>query len=295
MPTAHNGDVGIHYELDGPDDGEPVVLLEGLGYGRWMWRWQRERLNDEYRVVLPDNRGTGDSDVPEGPYSMADMAADLEAVLADVEAADGTAGLDAVHVVGASMGGMIAQQYAFDYDRAATLTLLCTSHGGEESVPIPEDTAQQILEVPEGYDERETIKHRMEPAVSDGFYEANPDLVESIVDWRLAGDATEAGRNAQAAAVQAFDVSDRVDEIELPVRLLHGDADRVVPVENGRMLDEKLPNAELVEVEDGPHLFFVEQPDLAGERTREHLEANPIETDAEGGAADADSSAAGGN
>ena len=290
MPTAHNGDVEIHYELDGPTDAEPVVLLEGLGYGRWMWRWQRERLAEDYLVVLPDNRGTGDSDVPEGPYSMAEMAADLEAVLADAE-------IQSAHVVGASMGGMIAQQYALDFDRAATLTLFCTSHGGEESVPIPEDTAQTIMEVPEGYDERQTIKHRMEPAVSDAFYDEQPDLVERMVDWRLAGDATEAGRNAQAAAVQAFDVSDRVSEIELPVRLVHGDADRVVPVENGRMLAEKLPNADLFEVEDGPHLFFVERPDLAAERTREHLEANPIDDDSDHDpeAADADSSAAGGN
>ncbi|GAB3690510.1 3-oxoadipate enol-lactonase [Salinarchaeum chitinilyticum] len=277
MPTAHNGDVEIHYELDGPSDAEPVVLIEGLGYGRWMWRWQRERLAEDYRVILPDNRGTGDSDVPEGPYTMAEMAADVEAVLADVDAADGTAGVEHAHLVGASMGGMIAQQYALEYDRAATLTLLCTSHGGEESVPIPEETAQRIVAVPEGYDERETIRHRMEPAVSEGFYEAHPDLVESIVDWRLAGDATEAGRNAQAAAVQAFDVSDRVGEIELPVQLLHGDADRVVPVENGRLLHEKLPDSDLEIVEGGPHLFFIEDPDRVATVTRDHLAEHPIQ------------------
>jgi len=277
MPTANNGDVEIHYELDGPTDAEPVVLIEGLGYGRWMWRWQRERLAEDYRVVLPDNRGTGDSGVPEGPYTMADMAADVEAVLEDVEAADGAAGIDAAHLVGASMGGMIAQQYALDYDRVETLTLLCTTHGGEESVPIPEDTARQIVEVPEGYDERETIKHRMEPAVSEGFYEEHPDFVESIVDWRLAGDATEGGRNAQAAAVQAFDVSDRVGEIDEPTLLLHGDADRVVPVENGRLLHEKLPESDLEIVEDGPHLFFIEEPDTVGTLTRAHLQANPIQ------------------
>jgi len=281
MPTATNDGVAIHYEVDGPTDGEPVVLIEGLGYGRWMWRWQRERLADEYRLLLPDNRGTGDSDVPEGPYTMAAMAGDVDAVLAD-------AGVEAAHLVGASMGGMIAQQYALDYDRAATLTLLCTSHGGEESVPIPEETAATILEVPEGYDERETIRHRMEPAVSDGFYDANPDLVESIVDWRLAGDATEAGRNAQAAAVQAFDVGDRVSKIDQPTLVLHGSADRVVPVENGRLLAEKLPDGDLEIVEDGPHLFFIEDPDHVADRIREHLFANPIEAATDAGAGGGD-------
>jgi pimeloyl-ACP methyl ester carboxylesterase len=274
MPTARNGDVELHYELDGPRDGEPVILIEGLGYGRWMWRWQRERLADDYRVILFDNRGTGDSDAPEGPYTMAEMASDVEAVLAD--AGPGESGYDAAHVVGASMGGMIAQQYALDYDRAATLTLLCTSHGGEERVPIPDATAEQMFAVPEGADEREIIEHRMQPAVSDGFFEANPDLLEQIVDWRLAGDAAETGRNAQAAAVEAFDVADRVGDIDQPTLVLHGDADRVVPIENGRMLHEKLPDSGLEIVDGGPHLFFVEEPDLVADLTREHLEANPI-------------------
>jgi 3-oxoadipate enol-lactonase len=280
MPTARNGDVEIHYELDGPRDGEPVILIEGLGYGRWMWRWQRERLADDYRVILPDNRGTGDSDAPEGPYTMAEMASDVEAVLAD---AGPNSGYEAAHVVGASMGGMIAQQFALDYDRAATLTLLCTSHGGDEEVPIPEETAEQMFAVPEGADEREIIEHRMQPAVSDGFFEANPDLLEQIVDWRLAGDASEAGRNAQAAAVEAFDVADRVGEVHQPTLVLHGEADRVVPIENGRMLHEKLPDSRLEVVEGGPHLFFVEQPDLVAELTRKHLAANPIhDGDADG-------------
>src|SRR6056297_2952574 len=120
MPYADNDGVSLYYEVDdpaeadapnrgeGPDGADPetVALVEGLGYGRWMWRWQRDRLADEgYRVVVWDNRGAGDSDAPEGPYSIAEMASDLDAVLDAV-------GVDRAHVVGASMGGMIAQQYA---------------------------------------------------------------------------------------------------------------------------------------------------------------------------------------
>jgi len=287
MPTATNDGVAIHYEVDDPADGErppgsrssperssdgaePVVLLEGLGYGRWMWRWLRERLADEYRVLVPDNRGTGDSDAPEGPYTMAEMAADVEAVLAD-------AGIDRAHLVGASMGGMTAQQYALAFDRAATLSLLCTSHGGEEAVPMPEETAAVIFEVPDGVDERETVRRRMAPAVSDGFYDWDPELVERIVDWRLEQDATEAGRDAQAAAVQAFDASDRVGEIDVPALVLHGDADRVVPVENGRTLHETLPDGELVVVDGGPHLFFLEEPDRIADRIRAFLASHPLE------------------
>ncbi|MFC5367928.1 alpha/beta fold hydrolase [Salinirubrum litoreum] len=275
---ADNDGVSIYYEVDGPDEGTlggdggadsdasppTVVFVEGLGYGRWMWQWQAEPLAEEYRTIVVDNRGTGDSDVPEGPYTVAEMASDLEAVLAD-------AGIESVHVVGASMGGMIAQQYALDYDRAESLALLCTSHGGEEAVPTPPETQERMFGVPEDADEREAIRYKMEPAMSPDFWAENDDLIEQIVDWRLAGDATPAGREAQAGGVAAFDVSDEVGDVDLPTLLLHGTDDRVLPVENSRLLHEKLPNSELETVDGGPHLFFVEQADRVTDRLRSFL------------------------
>jgi pimeloyl-ACP methyl ester carboxylesterase len=281
---ADNDGVSIYYEVDGPagepdeaasdaasdagdtSDGSPptVVFVEGLGYGRWMWQWQADPLADEYRTVVVDNRGTGDSDVPEGPYTVEAMASDLEAVLAD-------AGIESAHVVGASMGGMIAQRYAINYDRAASLALFCTSHGGESAVPTPPETRERMFGVPEDADERAAIRYKMEPAMSAAFWAANDDLIERIVDWRLAGDATPAGREAQAAAVTAFDASDEVGGIDLPTLLLHGTDDRVLPVENSRLLHEKLPNSDLETIEGGPHLFFIERAEAVTGRLRSFL------------------------
>src|SRR6056297_1338841 len=176
MQTVTNDGVELAYEERGadPDAAETVALVEGLGYGRWMWNWQRDRLADEgYRVVVWDNRGAGDSDAPEGPYSIAEMASDLDAVLDAV-------GVDRAHVVGASMGGMIAQQYALDYDRAESLGLLCTSHGGEEAHDVPEETQARMFGVPEDADERETIRFKMQPAMTEEFWEANDDLISDI-------------------------------------------------------------------------------------------------------------------
>ncbi|WP_327053738.1 alpha/beta fold hydrolase [Halomicrococcus gelatinilyticus] len=259
MPYADNDGVSLYYETDGPADAETVVFVEGLGYGRWMWRWQRERFAEEYRVVVWDNRGTGDSDAPPGPYSVAEMAADLDAVLAD-------AGVDAAHVVGASMGGMVAQRYALDHDRAESLALLCTSPGGDDAVPTPPETRERMFAVPEGADERETIRHRMAPAMTDEFVAEHDDLIADVVDWRLASDADNAAREAQAAAVAAFDPGDRLDEVDVPALVAHGTADRVLPVENARLLAERLPDAELELFEGGPHLFFVEQADAVNDR-----------------------------
>ncbi|MCU4752843.1 alpha/beta hydrolase [Halobacteria archaeon AArc-curdl1] len=271
MKQATNGNVRLAYEVDGPPDGEPVVFIEGLGYGRWMWRWQQEPLAADYRTVLWDNRGTGESDAPDGPYSIETMAADLEAVLED-------AGIDRAHVVGASMGGMIAQRYALEYDRAATLSLLCTTPGGPDAVPVPDATQEQMFAAPPDADERERIKHRMRPAVSDTFYENEPELIERIVDWRLEGDASDAAKGAQAAGVAAFDAADELSNLETPTLIMHGDDDRVLPVENAHLLAELLPNARLEVVEGGPHLFFIESADWVTDQLEAFFEANPIET-----------------
>jgi pimeloyl-ACP methyl ester carboxylesterase len=294
MPYADNDGISLYYEVTEPsgsetDDGsdasvgsdpETVALVEGLGYGRWMWRWQRDRLagmqsspssatashdaDEGYRVVVWDNRGTGDSDAPEGPYTVEEMASDLDAVL-------DAAGIERAHVVGASMGGMIAQQYALDYDRAESLSLLCTSHGGEEAIDTPEETQARMFGVPDDADEREAIRYKMKPAMTDEFWRENDEIIEDIVDWRLAGDASEPAREAQAAGVAQFDSSDRLGAIDVPVLVAHGTDDRVLPVENADLLYRTLSHVQLAIFEGGSHLFFIEQAEQVNDRLVEFL------------------------
>jgi len=261
VQTADHDGVAVAYEERGrdPGDAETVVLCEGLGYGRWMWNRQADALSDRYHVVLWDNRGTGESAVPEGPYTIAQLAGDLEAVLAD-------AGVGTAHVVGASMGGMVAQRYALDHDRAASLTLLCASPGGPDAAPTPEATLERMFSVPDDADEREAIRHRMAPAVGEGFIEANEALVERIVGWRLESDAPPRARRAQAAAVEAFDAGGDLDRIDVPTLVAHGTADRVLPVENGELLAAGIDGAESAFYEGGSHLFFFEDADRVNDR-----------------------------
>jgi len=277
--------VSLYYEHDSLDGGRgTVVFVQGVGVGRWLWHWQREAFDGQYNLLLPDNRGSGRSDAPLPPvvpwlpqplrllyfvklggYSIAEMAADLEAVLAD-------AGVDRAHIVGASMGGMIAQQYALEFDRATSLALLCTTHGGEEALPIPDETQEQIYDTPENATERETIRHRMGPALTDQFIQENPETVEQILDWRQEQDADEVPREAQGAAGVNFDVSDRIHEIDLPTLVLHGTDDRVVPVENGRLIAEKLPNARLELLDGAPHMLMIECSTVVNEHLAEFLD-----------------------
>jgi 3-oxoadipate enol-lactonase len=266
MPVVDSAGVEIHYDRRGPADAPTVVFVEGLGYGKWMWQWQREPLAEAYDTIVVDNRGTGDSAVPEGPYSIWEMAGDLEAVLADAD-------VEGAHVVGASMGGMIAQAYAIEYDRARSLTLICSSPGGEDAVPTPEETLVRMMNVPEDLGPREALRYKMAPATSDGFLEANPELAEDIIDWRLESDAPEPAREAQMAAVGAFDASDDLPEVSLPALVIHGTGDRVLPVENGRLLARLLPEATLELYEDAPHWVFIESAEEVTSDIREFIDA----------------------
>ena len=283
MPVAHNGGVAVAYERAPPGDVETVVFVEGWSYGRWMWRWQRAGLAEAYETVLYDNRGTGASASPglgmpwllgklperprqllvyalhRGKYTIPTMASDLEAVLAE-------AGVERAHVVGASMGGMIAQQYALDYDRAASLTLLCTTAGGDMENLIPEETMAHLENVPAGIDAREEVKYLMEPATTEGWRDANPELLDDIVDWRLEQDASPQARDAQALGQLGWDVRDAIESLDVPALVVHGDADEVVPIERGEVVADRLPDARLEVVEGGPHLFFVERPETVNER-----------------------------
>jgi pimeloyl-ACP methyl ester carboxylesterase len=287
MPVVRNDGVEVDYERTPPSAVETVAFVEGWSYGRWMWRWQRAAL-PAFETMVHDNRGTGRSEAPglgmggllarlpetlrqllvyllhREKYTIERMAADLEAVLAD-------AGVEAAHGVGASMGGMIALQHALEYDRTASLTLMCTTAGGDMENLLPEETQTHLEDVPEGLDERERVKYLMEPATSAAWRADNQDVVDDIVDRRLAQDAGPAAREAQAMGQLGWDVRDRLDEVDVPTLVMHGTGDDVVPFERGEELAAGL-DCEFETYEDAPHLFFIERADEVNDRLHDFLE-----------------------
>ncbi|USZ69594.1 alpha/beta hydrolase [Halorussus salilacus] len=248
MPTADNDGVAVEYEVaeSGDPDAETVVLLADAGYGPWLWSWQYPALAGPYRVVVPSPRGTGGSEDP-GTYAVAEQAADLDAVLADCNARK-------AHLVGAGLGGMVALRYALDFSRARSLTLLGTSAGGPRADPVPDDVRERLLV---GNDDPEALRRSLEPVASEELLETD-DLVERIVAWRRAEDADREARRGHLDAMAAFDASDDLYEVTIPALVMHGREDRVVPVEDGRLLAEGLPKGEFREFPGG-HLFFVER------------------------------------
>ena len=251
--------VRIAWERHG--EGDPLLLLHGLGYARWGWEPVAQRLAETHEVVLFDNRGIGESDAPAGPYAVTELAGDAVGVL-------DAAGLERSHVLGTSLGGMVALQLALEHgERVDKLVLACTTPGGDAAAPMPEQTVRLMSEAPALAPEvalRRFVENAFGPRL-------DAVLVDRIMEHRLATAQSQDAWAAQAAAGAGFDVWDRVGEIRAPTLVLTGDADNVVDPRNSRHLAERIPDARLEVFEDAGHLFFWEQPERFVEVVTEFL------------------------
>ncbi|RXK46383.1 alpha/beta fold hydrolase [Halorientalis pallida] len=245
MPTATNGDEDLYYETAGA--GPTVAFVEPAGYGAWCWSWLVDALAGPVETLVWDLRGTGRSDAPPGPYDVATLAADLEAVLADH-------GTRTVHLVGAGLGGMVALQHAREYGRATTLALLGTTADGSR---VDAD-ALRDLQAPR--DDRDALRASLTEAFSPGVVEAHPEAVDRIAGWRADDDAGPDGWDAQIGAMLDFEMPD-LYTVTTPSLVVHGRADAVVPVEAGRDLAEDLPKGTFEGIDAG-HLVAAEEPTL---------------------------------
>lgn len=249
---SDGGDVAIAYELhtDAGPDAPWVVLVHGLGYARWGWEPVTASLAERYRLVLLDNRGIGESDAPPGPYTTAELAGDVAAVLDD-------AGVDRAVLVATSLGGMIAQELAIGHpDRLDALVLVCTTPGGDLAFPFPEQTQRLLAELPD-LDPREGLERAVRNALSD---DAPDELVDRIMAHRLAAPPDPVGWQAQAAAAGAHDAGERLHLVTVPTLVVHGTEDVVVDPRNADVLAEHLPAAAVVRIAGAGHLLFWERP-----------------------------------
>lgn len=239
ITTADDG-TRLRYLVEG--SGPPIVLVGGKTSsidGAW-WRYIAP-LAERLKVIAFDNRGAGQSDKPDAPYSTALMANDAVTVLR-------AAGETSAHWFGISLGGMILQQLALDHPEAVRSLILGATHcGGDRPPPAP-------LHVPALVD---SPLRRYANLYDENF------IVEHA-DW-VAEDATHFGKMPLHAIVRQdqagknHNVCDRLGEIRQPVLILHGRQDRTVPVGRGEELDRALPNARLRILDPAGHQFHSEQ------------------------------------
>lgn len=239
MPTVTADGTTIAYAVDGPADAPAIVLCADAGFGPWIWGWQGPSLAGPYRTVVSATRGTDGSDVG-GPYDPDRLAADVEAVLADVD-------LRGAHLVGAGLGAMAALRYAREYGRARSLTLLGAAASGDR---VDGDALAALHP-----SDPTRLRESLGLAFTDDFLAENR-LVDDVVAWRRREDATGTALAGHLSAVQAFQAGP-LYEVDLPSLVLHGLDDPVVPAAAGRDLAAELPRGEFQAVE-GKRCCYVE-------------------------------------
>jgi pimeloyl-ACP methyl ester carboxylesterase len=239
--------VKIAWEEHG--SGEPLLLIQGLGYARWSWQPIVGPLAERYRVISFDNRGIGDSDKPPGPYTARQMADDALQVLDEAR-------VDRANVLGASLGGMIAQELAASFPERVDKLVLCCSHPGVSyGHAMPEVTVRLFQEAATLAPDV-ALRRFVENAVGPN---APPELVDELVRLRTENPFDPGGWQAQAAAGTTFAGVDA--PIEAPTLIVTGTADNVVDARNADVLAERIPGSRVEKLEGLGHLFFWEDAD----------------------------------
>jgi 3-oxoadipate enol-lactonase len=241
----------LHWERAGT--GPPVLLIMGLGLSGGAWWRTVPVLSRRLQVLTFDNRGVGRSRSLHLAYTTEAMADDAVSVL-------DLAGVKRVHVYGISLGGMVAQQLALRHPSRVRSLVLGATHAGGPRMHRPDIDVMAFLwerlllpsedaawrSVPLNYSERCRAEH--------------PERIAEDVAQRLAHPFSEQAYRAQLFAAALHDCYDRLHRIRVPTLVVHGDDDRMVPVQNGRMIAERIPGAELLELPGTGHLYPTEAP-----------------------------------
>jgi 3-oxoadipate enol-lactonase len=251
---ASNGTLSIAYELQGAMRRRRpwLVLIQGMGFDRSGWGPVLPVLRRRFRLVLVDNRGTGRSDQPGGSFTVADMAADVVAVL-------DAAGSTRAHVLGVSLGGMVAQELAITWpERVDRLVLACTATGWLAGYPMPAALLGLIVAT-RGMPLEEARRRHTEHALSTHAVQQDPALVGRLMAVQAVRPVSQDVLSAQARAGARY-TGLRQKRIEARTLVVHGSADTVVDPRNARLLADRIPDARLVIFPGLGHLLFWEDP-----------------------------------
>ena len=244
-------EVTLHVEEHG--DGFPLLLVQGLGWSKWGSRAQIPAYAHRRRVLAFDNRGTGLSSKPPGPYSIEELAGDAAAVL-------DTRGIGSADVYGHSMGGFIALTLALRRPELVRSLVLVGTGAGPGYEPMPEETLQTWFSVV-GLPLEEAIRRTFPTGFSPGWIDEHPAEYAEWLAARLDPPTPPACWKAQFdAATRWLEEGAPVERIDSPALVIHGDEDRIVTVANGRSLATRLPDAELVVLPGQGHVPMLERP-----------------------------------
>jgi pimeloyl-ACP methyl ester carboxylesterase len=260
MPIAG----GLYYEEAG--EGEPLLMVMGLGTDHLGWMLQVPELSKHHRVITFDNRDVGQSKQADGPYEVADMARDALALADHLELQD-------FHLVGMSMGGAIAQEMALQApDRLRTLTLVVTfGGGGNWSV----ERARLWSEIRGLIDDGTHLDWLLLFGMSEQFYDS-PERVAYSKQLMRANPHPQSKEafQRQLDASGRHEARDRLATISVPTHVIGAEHDTLVPVWKSKEIAELIPGADYSVMPSAPHALNMERAEEFNELVLGWLRAN---------------------
>jgi pimeloyl-ACP methyl ester carboxylesterase len=249
MPIADANGQRLYYEVAG--DGEPLLMVMGLGADHLAWAFQVGPLSEHFKVITYDNRDCGQSSYAEGSYEITDLAADAIALADQLE-------LDSFHLVGASMGGAIAQEIALGWpERVKTLTLAITfagagAYGRKAGRMMAADVQRRSYE--------EQIDQMMLLCFSEDLFD-EPERITFLRQGMLANPHPQKpeGFARQAEATGRHEARERLPSLKLPVHVIGAEHDILVPAWKSQELAELIPGAKLTIIERATHGLNLER------------------------------------
>ena len=253
MEYARVGDLNMCYELRG--EGHPLVLIMGLTANMDWWDPETiEELSKRYRVLVFDNRGAGRTGTPEeGEFTCGQMADDTAGLMDAL-------GIEHAHVVGVSMGGMIAQELALNHlEKVDKLVLCVTFCGGGNTVYASQEVLQIMADTSGTVDD--LIRRTLSIMFPAEWLEANESHFEDFRECYLRAPCTAQNTIRQFMGTTKLDTYDHLPEIKAPTLVMCGAEDVLIPPENAAIIAGRIPGAKLIEYEGAGHGFIWERRD----------------------------------
>ncbi len=251
MPKAPVNGVNMYYEVHGK--GVPLVMIQGFGGNHQAWFFQTPVFQKYYRVIIFDNRGIGKTDKSSEPYTIRTMAEDVIGLMDYL-------GIDKAHVLGLSMGGLVAQEIAISYPERVIKLVLGSTFAGSEINDNPE--MMKAFGIREGTTDVDVksidFRKLMNFMVSSAFNKRLYRMVQLPLLKLSMRSINPSGYLEQMAVVTSYTTLDRLHQIKAPTLVITGAGDRLVSPSMSDLIASKIPNARLVKVKGGSHAFFME-------------------------------------
>lgn len=256
MPIAKTENVNIYYEIIG--QGEPLVMIRGISSNVDHWYEQVPVLSKKYQLLVFDNRGIARSSDPGGSFSTTDMAADTVGLMEAV-------GIKKAHVLGYSMGGMIAQEMALAYpEKVNGLILVATDCGISLRIKAKPEFSRLFSEMIR-LGTNEAKKAAACCLFAKQTFETRPDIIQCYTEVSLRFPASPKTLGRQWAAITQHDACNRLPNISSPTLVITGSEDELIPPQNAKVMAQRIPVAQMISIDGGGHLFLIEQPEAFNE------------------------------